>query len=74
MGLATSVICGSIWWILPPLTLMSLFMGLGADWNATAAVAMLLSLAGHIMFGAILGVVFVWQRERVLAYPAASPH
>lgn len=33
-------------------------MGLGVNWNVDAAVTMLPSLAGHMMYGAILGTVF----------------
>jgi uncharacterized membrane protein YagU involved in acid resistance len=72
-GLSAGVAYGSAWWILGPLTLMPLFMGmgLGVNWNATAAAAMLPSLAGHMMYGAILGTVFALSRERTLAYATA---
>jgi hypothetical protein len=45
---------------------MPLFMGmgLGVNWNATAAVTMLPSLMGHLLYGAILGTSYVWLRER----------
>jgi hypothetical protein len=53
---------------------MPLFMGmgLGVNWNAAAAVAMLPSLAGHMMYGAILGTVFAFSRGRTLAYATVS--
>ncbi len=53
---------------------MPLFMGMGfgVNWNVTAAVAMLPSLAGHMMYGAILGTVFAFSRQRTMAYTAAS--
>jgi uncharacterized membrane protein YagU involved in acid resistance len=73
-GLYTGLLYGSTWWFLGPLTLMPLFMGmgLGVNWNPAAAVAMLPSLAGHMMYGAILGTVFALSRERSLAYATVS--
>ncbi len=51
---------GMAWWVLGPLTLMPLFMGmgLGVNWNVTAAGSMLPSLMGHVIFGVILGAVY----------------
>ncbi len=73
-GLSTGLLYGSAWWFLGPLTLMPLFMGmgLGVNWNAAAAVAMLPSLAGHMMYGAILGTVFALGRERRAAFATAA--
>jgi hypothetical protein len=55
---------GAAWWLLGPLTLMPLFlgMGLGVNWNLAAAQAMLPSLAGHAVFGVVMG----WTYEPVL--------
>ena len=71
-GLLNSSLYGGFWWLLGPLTLMPLFMGmgLGSNWNTPAAVAMLPSLGGHVMYGAILGVVHAWLRARSGAYAA----
>lgn len=59
-GLGYGFLYGIIWWILGPLTLMPLFMGmgLGVNWNITAAVNMMPSLMGHVIYGLILGFVF----------------
>ena len=56
-GLRYGLLYGGAWWILGPLTLMPLFlgMGLGVNWNLTAAVNMLPSMMGHLIYGAILG-------------------
>ena len=61
-SLAGGLLYGSFWWLLGPLTLMPLFMGmgLGVNWNATAAQAMLPSLMGHAIFGLVMG--FAWSR------------
>ena len=46
-------------------------MGLGVNWNATAAVAMLPSLVGHLIYGGVLGLMYAWlaqhDRPRELA-------
>jgi len=55
-----------MWWVLGPLTLMPLFMGmgLGVNWNLVAATKMLPSLMGHLIFGGILGIVYVWLQRK----------
>ena len=59
-GLGYGITYGSIWWILGPLTLMPLFlgMGFGVNWNGAAAIQMLPSLVGHLVFGAALGLTY----------------
>lgn len=60
---------GFIWWLLGPLTLMPLMMGmgLGSQWNATAVASTMPSLMGHLVYGAILGFIYfhLAGRERV---------
>ncbi len=65
-GLGAGLLYGGAWWILGPLTLMPLLMGmgLGVNWNAAAAAAMLPSLVGHLMYGGVLGLVYAWLRHR----------
>ena len=55
-----------IWWLLGPLTLMPLFMGMGfaVNWNLEAATNMMPSLAGHLVYGAILGWTYAWLTNR----------
>lgn len=57
---------GILWWILGPLTLMPLMMGmdLGVNWTAAAAVKMLPSLFGHAIYGVILGVFYGGLKSR----------
>ena len=57
---------GAIWWLLGPLTLMPLFMGMGfgVNWNLAAATDMMPSLAGHLIYGAILGSSYAWLAHR----------
>ena len=59
-GVGPGLAYGFTWWILGPLTLMPFLMGmgLGVNWNVTAAGQALPSLVGHLIFGAILGVTY----------------
>ncbi len=59
-GLKAGMLYGFMLWILGPLTLMPLFMGmgLGVNWNSAAATAMLPSLFGHLLFGLVLGASY----------------
>ena len=65
-GLGYGLLYGGIWWLLGLLTLMPLFMGmgLGVNWDLVAATKMLPSLMGHLMFGGILGIVYVWLQRK----------
>jgi hypothetical protein len=73
-GLRAGLFYGAAWWVLGPLTLMPLFMGmgLGVNWTFAAASAMLPSLVGHLVFGAILGVGYAWLRQRDRAPAVAA--
>ncbi len=74
-GLGYGLFYGVIWWLLGPLTLMPLMMGmgLGVNWNAAAASQMLPSLIGHLIYGAILGVSYAWlQSRRSYRHPASA--
>ena len=65
-GLSRGLAFGGAWWLLGPLTLMPLFMGmgLGVNWNAAAASAMIPSLVGHLIYGGILGASYAVLRNR----------
>ena len=65
-GVGAGLAYGFAWWILGPLTLMPLFMGmgLGVNWNVTAVAQAMPSLIGHLIFGAILGVSYQWLEHR----------
>jgi hypothetical protein len=72
-GVTSGILYGGFWWLLGPLTLMPLFMGmgLGVNWNLSAAGAMLPSLAGHLIYGTILGAVYALSRQRGPTYATA---
>ena len=73
-GLGYGLVYGGAWWLLGPLTLMPLMMGmgLGVNWNATAAAQMLPSLFGHLIYGAILGLSYTWLKRGTNGPQAAT--
>ena len=63
-GLSYGLLYGGIWWILGPLTLMPLMMGMGLMWTVAAATQALPSLMGHLIYGAILGWTYAQLASR----------
>ncbi len=64
---AAGLVYGFAWWLLGPLTLMPLMMGmgLGSNWSAAAMTAAMPSLVGHLVYGGILGVAYGWLERSV---------
>ncbi len=52
---------GVIWWVLGPLTLMPLMMGmgLGSQWNSAAIANAMPSLMGHVIYGLVTGFIYL---------------
>jgi uncharacterized membrane protein YagU involved in acid resistance len=50
---------GVIWWVLGPLILMPLMLGMGLQFAAAFTPPMLMSLVGHLVYGLITGSVYV---------------
>jgi len=73
-GLWAGLLYGGAWWVLGPLTLMPFMMGmgLGVNWTVTAAVSMMPSLVGHLIYGTILGVVYARLGQGRFATVAAT--
>jgi hypothetical protein len=65
-GLAWGLLYGAIWWILGPLVLMPLMMGMGLQFGAALTGPMLMSLMGHLVYGALTGLGFVWYGQNRL--------
>jgi len=59
-GLILGTLYGAVWWLLGPLTLMPLLLGegFGVHWNVASVGEALPSLVGHLIYGAILGIVY----------------
>lgn len=55
---------GAIWWVLGPLVIMPLMMGMGLQFGAALTMPMLMSLVGHLIYGIITGLTFAWYSNR----------
>jgi hypothetical protein len=55
---------GLVWWVLGPLVLMPLMMGMGVRFGAALTPPMLMSLGGHLLFGVVTGLVYAWYINR----------
>ena len=61
-GALWGAVYGIIWWILGPLLIMPLMMGMGPQFSMALSMPMLMSLVGHLLYGVVTG----------LAYPVAA--
>ena len=58
-GVAWGWIFGLIWWYLGPMTLLPLLLTGVCDWSTDAASALLPSLLGHLIYGAVTALTFI---------------
>ncbi|WP_165774864.1 hypothetical protein [Candidatus Viridilinea mediisalina] len=63
-GAIWGLLYGAIWWVLGPLVIMPLMMGMGLQFGAALSGPMLMSLMGHLIFGLVTGLVFTWFVRR----------
>ena len=66
---------GVVWWVLGGLVLMPLFLGMAPFaplMMAPMRMVAMGSLAGHIIYGLILGVAFLWLRRGSEEIPVAA--
>ncbi len=63
-GALWGVVYGGIWWVLGPLVLMPLLLGMGLAFGAAVTPPMLMSLMGHLIYGVLLGLIYVWYIRR----------
>ena len=72
-GVTAGLAYGFAWWILGPLMLMPLFMGmgLGANWTLSAIAGAIPSLIGHLVFGGLLGATYRWLQTHETAVTTA---
>jgi hypothetical protein len=60
-GLGFGVLYGAIWWVLGPLLIMPALMGMPLFMIDGTS---LMSLAGHLIYGAVAGAVYAWYAAR----------
>jgi uncharacterized membrane protein YagU involved in acid resistance len=58
-GVAWGLLYGAIWWVLGPLILMPLMLGMGPQFGMALSPPMLMSLVGHLIYGLLTGLVYV---------------
>jgi len=58
-GAAWGLLYGAIWWVLGPLVLMPLMLGMGLQFGMAFTPPMLMSLVGHLIYGLLTGLVYV---------------
>ncbi len=63
-GAIWGLVYGAIWWVLGPLVIMLLMMGMGHQFGMALSGPMLMSLMGHLIYGVITGLVFAWFVRR----------
>ena len=64
LGVMWGWLFGLIWWYVGPMTLLPLLLTGECDWRVSAASALLPSLSGHLIFGAITALVFLLLERR----------
>jgi hypothetical protein len=64
VGLPWGCLFGLIWWYVGPLTLQPLVLTGECDWRASAAAALLPSMIGHLIYGAVTATVFLLLERR----------
>jgi hypothetical protein len=72
-GVAWGWLFGLIWWYLGPMTLLPLMLTGVCDWSTDAASALLPSLFGHLVFGAVTACVFLVLQNRYLRWMLLDP-
>jgi uncharacterized membrane protein YagU involved in acid resistance len=63
-GVFFGLLYGTIWWVLGPMILMPLMLGMGMQFGAAFTPPMLMSLVGHLLYGLVTGLVYTWYTQR----------
>lgn len=64
LGVAWGWLFGLIWWYLGPMTFLPLMLTGVCDWSTDAASALLPSLMGHLIYGAVTALTFLLLERR----------
>jgi hypothetical protein len=64
---------GLIWWYAGPLTLLPLLLTGEIDWRASAVFSLLPSLFGHLIYGAVTGLMFYALERRYTSRHMLDP-
>lgn len=72
-GICWGLLYGLIWWFAGPLTLVPLLLTGSCDWTVEAATALLPSLSGHLLYGAVTAGAFSLLERRHTAWLLLDP-
>jgi hypothetical protein len=77
-GASFGLLYGVVWWVLGPMILMPLLLGMGSEgiasqFGAAFSAPMLMSLVGHLIYGLLTGVIYAaYAASRSARGPAGS--
>ena len=58
-GALWGAVYGFIWWILGPLLIMPIMMGMGPQFGMAFTMSLLMSLVGHLIYGGAAGLAYL---------------
>lgn len=71
-SIAAGLMYGFLWWVLGPLLIMPILLGMGSQLSIAGMQAALPSLLGHLVYGFILGITYLFLASPIQSTDAKS--